>query len=293
MTEIKNYKDNNESRIRKILLIGKTGNGKSALANVLSNTNNFEESEKSISKTKDFQAFNFEEDLNGTKITYRIIDTIGIGDTKLNEKEVLNKISLACQEVVNGIDQILFVISGRFTKEEIEVYNLLRQTIFDESVVSYTTIVRTNFPEFENESKCEEDRQDIVREDSKLSELINSCNKVIYIDNPPLVGRAAEINRQIREISRNIVLKHLMINCSEKNPICLQKISDRILNFMNEKEILQNKLEQMEKLNQENEDLIRINQEKIKNLEEKIEIEISEKLSFKTLLDSKHWCIIS
>ena len=40
---------------RNILIVGITGSGKSALANVLTNTNQFEERNSGISVTKNFQ----------------------------------------------------------------------------------------------------------------------------------------------------------------------------------------------------------------------------------------------
>jgi len=73
---------------RNIILIGRTGNGKSTLANVLVNYVNknetdfvnfeekFKESEKSISQTKDIQIEEFEDNMtkDGTeKIKYQVI----------------------------------------------------------------------------------------------------------------------------------------------------------------------------------------------------------------------------
>ncbi|CAG8451534.1 3012_t:CDS:2 [Racocetra fulgida] len=49
-----------EDNIENILIIGKVDSGKSALANVISNTNEFAEGDGSVSETKSFQAKNFE-----------------------------------------------------------------------------------------------------------------------------------------------------------------------------------------------------------------------------------------
>jgi len=78
--------ENISSPCRNVLLIGRTGNGKSTLGNVLINKNNrfeevFKESSGGISKTRAKQSEVFE--YEGTN--YRIIDTIGIGDTKLKD----------------------------------------------------------------------------------------------------------------------------------------------------------------------------------------------------------------
>jgi len=66
------------SEIRNIILIGRTGQGKSTLANVITGTNQFKESDKGVSETKSAQ----EEILEDEGVKYRIVDTIGIGDTQ-------------------------------------------------------------------------------------------------------------------------------------------------------------------------------------------------------------------
>lgn len=98
----------------------------------------------------------------------------------------MNRITEVCHEVSSGLNQILFVIKGKFTEEEMEAYNLLRSTIFDKDIVNYTTIVRTDFADFEDEEKCKEDIKKMDDENPKLAELIRSCNKkIVYVDNPP------------------------------------------------------------------------------------------------------------
>src|SRR4051812_21778767 len=55
--------------INNILLIGRSGNGKSTLANVITGTNEFKESKLSVSQTRNIQSKEFE--VNGVK--YQII----------------------------------------------------------------------------------------------------------------------------------------------------------------------------------------------------------------------------
>jgi predicted GTPase len=81
---------------RNILLIGRTGSGKSTLANVLMGENRFIESAKSISATKHVEEGTFEVDLDkegNEKIRYRVIDTIGLGDTKMKPQGVLMRLA--------------------------------------------------------------------------------------------------------------------------------------------------------------------------------------------------------
>lgn len=252
--EIKKHKlySYNMANTRNIILIGKTGNGKSTLGNVLVNKNNnfeevFKESSSGVSQTRDVAEKCFL--WNG--MDYRVIDTIGIGDTKLTEKQVLLKISEATRKVRNGLYQVLFVTSGRFNKDEIFAYNLLKKYIFDTDIVDYTTIVRTNFPNFKNEQKCKEDISKMLGENYELSELINSCKGVIHVNNVPINVDDEEmvaLGRKCREKSREKVLNHLLANChTNYKPTNLDYLNSKIDSYMTEIEKKEEELLNVEK----------------------------------------------
>jgi len=230
-----------------ILLIGKTGNGKSTLANVISGKNELREGEFGVSETKDIQPVDFE--VYGDK--YRLIDTIGIGDTELSLREVLYKLAKMSNLVKNGLNQVLFVTSGRFTEEERSTYNLLRKFIFDEGIVKYTTIVRTNFPNFNNGGKCQEDIQKMIANGGELAEVIHSCQeRIIHVNNPPLNLEDEDevaFNQKKRERSRTVLLAHL-VKCEDiYKPENLDTLNERIDNYMTENEKLEREIEETRK----------------------------------------------
>jgi len=244
------------TEIRNILLIGRTGNGKSTLANTLVNKNEefeevFKESSGSTSETKEIQKGEFKMKINDKEIKYQVIDTVGIGDTQLSPREVLNRVADACQEIKDGLNQIFFVIKGRFVEEELEAYNVLRTTVFDEKITDFTTIVRTGFVDFDKEEACAIDREKINNENPSLAELIKSCNKLIYVDNSPIPvdGRTMKIvsAKEDRKLSRRMLLKHLVNDCGNYRPSGLDKLNERISSYMTEKEKLQKRLEELEK----------------------------------------------
>src|SRR5688572_16150215 len=138
-----------------ILLIGRSGRGKSTLANVVTNTNDFKESSGSVSETKEVQFEQFKDTNN--KIDYAIIDTPGIGDTKMSDNEVLDIIAKAVYLAKDGVSQVFFTTDGRFDQYEMATYDLLRTIIFDENITKHTTMVRTRFSEFRDPNKCKED----------------------------------------------------------------------------------------------------------------------------------------
>nr|CAG8651567.1 13103_t:CDS:2 [Entrophospora candida] len=246
MTQQKNNSDTSQRHptkeydikpVRTIMLIGRTGSGKSALANVITGTNEYDEDPSCTSGTRNYR---IQDHLIDGKL-YRIVDTVGIGDTKLSERDVLYNLAEAADSIKHGLHQILFVINGRFTEAETKAYDLLRAVIFDKEVIEFTTIVRTYFPEFEDLETCETDREKMIEENGKLSEIIQRCKKVIYVNNPPLAGRPKEIelNKEIREDSRNKILTHLSICKDMYTPSHLRNTKENVGNYMTENERLQ------------------------------------------------------
>ena len=49
-----------------------------------------------------------------------MVDTTGVGDTKLDKKKVLYKIAEGIYLMPEGISQVLVVLDGKFTTEEID-----------------------------------------------------------------------------------------------------------------------------------------------------------------------------
>jgi GTP-binding protein EngB required for normal cell division len=213
-----------EGNVRNILIVGWTGGGKSTLANVLTNTNEFRESNYGVSKTDKYQV------LEGKK--YRIIDNIGFGDTRsdLSEEEVIDRIGAGILSAKEGINQILFVVKGRFSEEHTKAFKLFERSISETGITKFTTIIITGFENFKNKELCERDKEGLIRESKDLREMIESCKGVIHIDNPSINIPPADdeddeekedrirrenANKKKREESGKIVLNHLDKNCSE------------------------------------------------------------------------------
>ncbi|GBB84066.1 hypothetical protein RclHR1_01070016 [Rhizophagus clarus] len=76
------------AEIRNILLIGNAGKGKSTLANVLTGMNEFEENINLINGNNEAKVKEFEH----KRITYRVIDTVGIGISIQSTEEILSKL---------------------------------------------------------------------------------------------------------------------------------------------------------------------------------------------------------
>src|SRR6185312_5312184 len=237
--------------IKTILLIGSTGSGKSTLANVLlgkkDESGNFKEifgeSAGSVSETKKVQIEEFEKG----SIRYRIVDTVGIGDTGMTRDVVLRKLALMGYSVRDGLSQILFVTNGGITNEAKSTYDLLSKIIFDENIAEYTTVVRTGFVHFGDEKKCQEEKERVVEKNKILGELIEGGNGIIYTDNPPVnVIKDEELiilNKKRRKASRKILLDHLENVCQDNiyKPNNLDDLNREIGRYMKEKKELKEK----------------------------------------------------
>jgi predicted GTPase len=196
---------------KNILVVGSTGCGKSALCNVLTSTQRFSEGGYATSETRGTQEERFE--FNET--VYCVIDTVGIGSTNQTTREVLNTIINKMRSMSEKISKILLVTDGRFSREEIEIYNLLRDMFRN----NHVTIVRTKFAKFQNRDECDRDRRAML---SVNRTIIESC-KVIHVNNPSIgirndsddsddemVELQNDINKKTRNKSRNILLNHLV-----------------------------------------------------------------------------------
>ena len=250
-----------ESEVKNILLIGRTGSGKSTLANVLVNKDGkfepvFKESARSVSETKHIQTEKFTINLSKDgkeKANYLVIDTAGFGDTQLDNKEILGLLKDLVPIIKkNGLNQIFFVTNGRFSQPEIETYKLLETVIFDREASKYTTIIRTNFDNFEDDNSCEGDRQSLREENSELFKILKA-SRIIYVNNPPLVGRSVKINKEVREESRKRLLTHLGTCQDNYHPTDLENLNARIENYITSEEELKKEIELKEKIIREEE----------------------------------------
>ncbi|RGB25790.1 kinase-like domain-containing protein [Rhizophagus diaphanus] len=206
-----------KEKIKNIVIVGCTDVGKSTLANVLTGSDYFSKNAYTASKTINFKKKHFK--WNGKY--FCIVDAIG---PKLTTGNTLLKSVEEIFSMLEGISQILFVIDGRFTTEEIKIFNLLKgliTNIFEINILEYVTIVRTKFSNFKKKKECEADKNQLHNENESISEIVKSCRDVVHVDNPSVNIQITDdddqytinINKKIRERSRKIMLDYLDEAC--------------------------------------------------------------------------------
>ncbi|XP_062500197.1 GTPase IMAP family member 4-like [Corticium candelabrum] len=231
------------SNNRTVVLVGRTGVGKSACANTLAGADLFEESNLSASQTKFVNSQTIRVVRSGKEYNVKIVDTVGIGDTELSPDEVLQRLATACNECVEGINSVFFVTKDRFTKEEADAWDVMWQVLFGAEVLEFSSIIRTNFLRFRDQAAVAKDKEQLKLTNKDAQRVLTSVRYFLHVDNPPS-EYGGEI---IREHSREILLKHLIVNCEEVfQPPVLREVKERISGHVQAHQEARDKIQQLE-----------------------------------------------
>lgn len=114
--------------------------------------------------------------------------------------------------------------------------------------------MKTGFPGFLDEEKCEADRQTLKEENPKIAHIFEKLRKIIYVDNPPMEGYYLEIAKKFREKSRIRLLTYLGTCQDTYHPSNLATLNERIGDYMTNEEKLIKEMENLEKVRKEQEE---------------------------------------